>query len=437
MKMLLLVFQFLSVPIWASRSKVESIPPEILKLIPNQYRNIDSEFKHAKKEILQLLQSCGRGVFVDAQDKNGDPFKNHCSYQVKLDELFFRPAWEKTGLLHNPDEIYQDGVTFYEPSEMDLPENFDLRDLMVNGQPEIRQQKCSDCWAWATHHGLEIARAVHDPLVLDLSSQSVLSCSNAGSCSGGYMSAVDFLKHGLPLESEFPYAASNKKCKYSSSEISSGWNGKVLATPYIGNSKNYFRRFQKRDGSFRTGAKVNDMMAAIYQWKSPLVVTVAAYSMSGPGVYDSCSAINSGGDHMVAIVGWETWNGKKVAHVWNSWGKGHGENGVSRIVWECGDGRLNRGLGRSAKIVQYKAPCTSPPDAGQEYMQEIYAGQTVEIGTKQPPNTQCTWTPSEGLSDPHSCVTKASPKKSTEYSLTAQNDCGSSSSMALVYVWGK
>src|SRR5262249_55520856 len=147
---------------------------------------------------------------------------------------------------------------------------------------------CGDCWAWSTHHGLEIARAVHDQLVTDLSIQTVLSCSKAGSCGGGYMKAVDFLQHGLPYEEDFPYAGSDKRCKFSSDEIAEGWEAKVGGTPYVGSSRDFSLARRQADGSYREGNKVKKMMEAMYEWKAPLVVTVSAYSISGDGVYDSC-----------------------------------------------------------------------------------------------------------------------------------------------------
>ena len=190
------------------------------------------------------------------------------------------------------------------------------------------------------------------------------------------------------------------------------------------------------DGTYREGTKVKAIMAAMHQWQSPVVVTVAAYNISGNGIYNSCSAINDGGDHMVAISGWEMVNGKRIAHDWNSWGKSHGLDGISRIQWECGDGRLNRGLGSSAKIVQYRPPCT-PPNAAQVGMHEVLAGKEVQIGAAQSAGTTCSWTPTDGLANPNACVTAAKPSQSTEYHLTATNTCGKSSSMTLVHVWGR
>ena len=414
----------LVIPVFAS------LPSNVLKVIPRGYDIHSTTLNDAKKELEELVSQCGAGVVVGVKEEN------RCAFQVKLDDLFFEPLSKKTGLLQEKGWAYQNGVTFLQPKYGELRNTFDLRELMANGVPEIKRQKCGDCWAWATHHGLKIVRAVHDNGVFEHSVQAVLSCSHSGSCNGGFMSAVNFLKHGLPLEEEFPYAGSNVKCPYSSSDIQEGWDGKISDAPYIGSALQYSRGLRHTDRASWDGSKVENMMAAMIEWKSPLVVTVAGYSISGSGVYNACSAINSGGNHMVTIVGWDTWNDKRVAHVWNSWGPTHGENGVSRIQWECGKGRLNRGLGVLARIVQYKSPCV-PPDAAQVYLHEALAGTPIEIGAKQGDNTSCSWTPVEGLADPKACVTTAKPTKTTEYHLTAQNSCGISSSMTLVHLWGR
>ncbi len=428
-------FTFVILIVVAASRDTEKLPPEVTARVPAKFDLNAKKHRQAKRELQELVKACGPGIVEGAVGAKGRALDNRCSYQVRLDDLFFKNETEKTGLLEDSEWAYAPQTTFFESPPQDIPDNFDIRDLMKNGMPDLRTQKCGDCWAWATHHGLELARAVHDQKVFDHSIQTVLSCSRQGSCSGGYMSAVDFLRHGLPLESEFPYAASNKSCKFNSGQIETGWDAKVPNTPYVGSSLTFSRSLRTADGSFREGTKVKAMMDAIYQWKSPLVVTVSAYSVSGNGIVNSCSAINSGGNHMVTVVGWDTAEGKRIAHVWNSWGKGHGLNGVSRLQWECGNGRLNRGLGVAAKIVQYKPPCVAP-NAEQIHLHEAVAGDPVKIGVEQAAGTKCSWLPTEGLTDASACVTYARPDISTEYHLTAKNDCGSSSSQTLVYLWG-
>lgn len=408
-----------------------AIPFEVLKLVPEDVDLESPQYLAAKNELAQLVKNCGSGVIKGAIDSKGNVLENQCGFQVELDSLFFEGPETKTGLIIDKNWAYRDGVEWYLPKDQTVPESFDLRDLMTSGIPEIKKQQCGDCWAWSTHHGLEIARAVHDGKVVDHSIQTVLSCSRAGSCNGGYMKAVDFLLHGLPEEADFPYAGYDKNCKYTSTQISTGWEPKMLSTPYVGESKRYSLAMRTKNGDYREGTKVKEMMAAMNDSKGPLVVTVSAYSISGNGVYNSCSAINSGGNHMVAIVGWDNENGKRNAHVWNSWGKSHGDNGVSRIQWECGDGRLNRGLGVSAKIVQYKPACV-PPTAAQKYLHELKKGESVQIGVEPKEGTTCQWLPTEGLSDPKSCNPVAKPEQSTEYHLSVTNSCGTASSMTLV-----
>ncbi len=412
-----------------------NLPSEVLKRVPTSVDLESVRHRSSKIELEQLVKDCGSGVVKGAVNSIGVSANNSCSFQVELDPLFFEPLESKTGLLVEKDWAYQDGVQWFVPVEREVPSNFDLREMMVNGIPEIKKQQCGDCWAWSSHHGLEIARAVHDGKVVDHSVQTVLSCSRAGSCNGGYMKAVDFLLHGLPEEADFPYAAYDKQCKYSSSLLATGWEPKMLSTPYVGDSKRYSLAKRKPNGNFREGTKVKEMMAAMYDSKVPLVVTVAAYSISGDGIYNSCSSINSSGNHMVAVVGWDNSNGKTNAHVWNSWGKTHGDNGVSKIQWECGDAKLNRGLGVSAKVVQYKPSCV-PPDVAQVYLHEIKTGESVKIGAEQKTGVTCQWAPIEGLIDPTSCSPMAKPNRTTEYHLSATNACGTASSMTLVSPWG-
>lgn len=410
-----------------------SLPIEVLKVVPGRIDLESPLYQAPKAELERVVKDCGAGVVKGAVGVDGISLENRCSFQVELDSLFFEGLETKTGLIQDRDWAYQDGVEWYLPKKNAVPDAFDLRDLMPNGIPEIKKQQCGDCWAWSTHHGLEIARAVHDGKVVDHSIQTILSCSKAGSCKGGYMKAVSFLLHGLPEESDFAYAGYDKSCKYSSSQVSTGWEPKIISAPYVGDSKRYSLAKRTKEGGFREGTKVSEMMAAMHDAKGPLVVTVASYSMSGPGIYNSCSAINSGGNHMVAIVGWDLENGKRNAHVWNSWGKSHGENGVSRIQWECGNGRLNRGLGVSARIVKYKPNCI-PPSAAQKYLNEIKKGESVQIGVELTPGVTCQWLPEEGLSDPSSCNPIAQPNQSVEYHLSATNQCGTASSMTLVQV---
>lgn len=409
------------------------------KVINDSNKNqIDlSKFPEAEAYIAEQVELCGPGVV------EGIEGENTCGFTFKIDENLITHQ-EKTGLLHDEDWPFQTGQTWFSPaSSEDPPATFDLRDELKVELPSPRQQKCGDCWAWATHHAMETVRALREGVMYDQSIQTILSCSRHGSCGGGYMSAPLFLvDRGIPLEPEFPYTGRDSSCKFSSNELNAGWDAKPFAAPSVGGSLSYSRFFR---GNY-SGLKVSEMTKALFSQKTPLIVTVAAYS-SNSGVVDSCSSINSRGNHMVTITGWRDISGKRVAHVHNSWGQGHGDGattekgintpGISSIVWECGDNRLNRGLGYSARILQYDSPC-QPPEAfigSNHYM--ILQGSSVKLGKPQAEDVNCKWSPSVGLSDANSCETYAEPNASTEYHLTATNDCGTSSAMTLVEVWTK
>jgi len=100
-----------------------------------------------------------------------------------------------------------------EPIELEaaaeLPAALDWRDAggnFVTGPKN--QKKCGSCWAFSMTGGLEsytLLKKNTPGQDLDLSEQVMLSCSGAGSCKGGRLSAGYLQKTGLPLESAYPY----------------------------------------------------------------------------------------------------------------------------------------------------------------------------------------------------------------------------------------
>lgn len=343
----------------------------------------------------------------------------------------------ETGLIHDDSVFYEQPVYWVAaPVNAPIPAKWDVRDNMKATLPAPKNQNCGDCWAWATHHGLEIWTALNKGLVFDYSVQSVLSCSRAGSCGGGYMSAVTFLqKSGLPLESDFPYVGRDVKCKYSADELATGFGNKIIEAPYVGESFEKSRYWKLSGQFFESRDKISQIQQAMVQLNSPAVVTVSAYGSSSNEVVSKCSALNSGGNHMVDVIGWDDESGGPNAHVYNSWGTGHGEKGISRLKWNC-DGRLNRGLGVSARVIRgdAKPPCDPPANPNLKPEQVIFLGSKTEIG-RDIPNVKCVWSPVMGLKDPNACKTDASPEKSTEYHLEVSNECGKVTAMSYVRVF--
>jgi C1A family cysteine protease len=148
----------------------------------------------------------------------------------------------------------------------------------------------------------------YPPLLL--ANQAVISCSKYN-CGGGDFDVLDFIKNkGLPVETDYPYTASNGSCKSYTPFM------KITRWAYVGNGK----------GEPTT----EQIKQAIYD-HGPISVDVAANgSWSGykSGVYNACNS--SGINHMVALVGWDDTDGKGYWYLLNSWGTDWGENGYMK-----------------------------------------------------------------------------------------------------------
>lgn len=405
------------------------------KLIENVApKNID-DYPWAKEELIEAVKACGEGV-VEGVDK-----PSSCTFKIKVDDLFLMHPNQKTGLLPMK-KFTGEGIQWVQATEADikaLPEKWDMRDLYPEvNQVAVNRQVCGDCWSQSTTKGFELMLAAHDKKIVPLSVQTQISTCKPdyGDCGGGYMTAADFLvKIGNPLESQDPYRGTNSSCKFSSEQLSKGFEHKIKAAPWVGNSLMYSRGNKARAVNSAEG-----IYALMHKYKSPALVTVYAYDISGDGIYNSCSAINYQGNHMVDIVGYEKVDGKYVAHVWNSWGKNHGKNGVSRIQHECGEGKLNRGLGLEARVYDYASPCPNAPEAftgPDQTLVKYTPNSSVVIGKDAKPGQSCSWAPVDGIVgylDQGHCHPVVSPNISTEYHVTAKTECGEASSMILVKV---
>lgn len=363
--------------------------------------------------------------------KEHTPGENPSSPQIHSGEI------GETGLIHDDSIFYEQPVYWVAaPVNAPIPSNFDLRDKAKVFPTPGNQGNCGSCWAYSTHQAHEIWYAINKGQLFDYSAQFLLSCSGNGSCGGGYMSVVSWLaKSGLPLETDFPYVARDIKCKFSKDEIAKGFGNAVIEAPYVGESFEKSRYWKLTGQFFESRDKISQIQQAMMQLNSPAVVTVSAYGSSSDSVVKGCSALNSGGNHMVDIIGWDDEDGGPNAHVYNSWGTGHGKGGISRLRWNC-DGRLNRGLGVSARVLRgdAKPPCDPPGNPNLKPEQIIFLGSKTEIG-RDIANVKCVWSPTIGLKDPNSCKTDAMPEKSTEYHLEVSNECGKVTAMTYIRVF--
>lgn len=206
------------------------------------------------------------------------------------------------------------------PEITGAPATLDWRN--VNGtsyvSPVKNQGGCGSCWAFATTAGLESQYMLDmNGMPIDLSEQILVSCSGAGSCSGGSSAtASNFIRDvGLPLESCFKYTATNNSC----SNACPDWQ---LNT----------HRITGWHRASSTTITVNDIKNALYAY-GPVITTMYVYSdfyyyRSGVYSYTSGSYV---GAHAVLTVGYD--DERQAFIVKNSWGSGWGEAGYFMIAY--------------------------------------------------------------------------------------------------------
>ncbi len=116
-----------------------------------------------------------------------------------------------------------DGIKLKSATTSAMVENWDWRNRhSKNWMTDVKTQgACGSCWAFASTGATEalVNLFYNQPLNMDLSEQNILSCSGAGSCSGGYPSiALDYIKNtGIIDEAAFPYTATDQSCTNKSS----------------------------------------------------------------------------------------------------------------------------------------------------------------------------------------------------------------------------
>jgi hypothetical protein len=228
----------------------------------------------------------------------------------------------------------------------DLPEYFDWRDL--GGVTPVRNQGgCGSCWAFGAVASVEAELLIKTGISLDLSEQWLVSCTGAGSCSGGWhYKALRYMKRagdqddcgdsGAVMEYDFPYVAWNAPCNC------------PYDHPYWIDSYHFVE-------TGMSVPSVEAMKQAIYE-HGPLAVAVrvnSAFQAYGGGVFNACEpgTVN----HCVALVGWDDNAGANGAWIMkNSWGTGWGESGYMRIEYGCSK------IGYAAAYSSY----TPPPPSG-------------------------------------------------------------------------
>ncbi|OGR44530.1 MAG: hypothetical protein A2X35_00255 [Elusimicrobia bacterium GWA2_61_42] len=227
----------------------------------------------------------------------------------------------------------------------DLPAALDWRSANGNFVTAPRnQKKCGSCWAFAMTGGLEsyILRQQNTPGAdLDLSEQVMLSCSGAGSCNGGRLTAAFLKKTGLPPEAAYPYTALDGSC----ASAAAGWQTSAYKVGNWGSvSKN-----------------VTALKTALANY-GPLPTAFMVYEdfmHYKSGVYSYTTGKKLGG-HAVLLVGYN--DAEKYFIVKNSWDTGWGEEGFFKIAYSEMNNAVSFGM---STIAYYAAKTDAPGPSGE------------------------------------------------------------------------
>jgi hypothetical protein len=253
------------------------------------------------------------------------------------------PMEQLCGLV-KPEGWVGSGVVMEPAPDYPLPPAFDWRNpptgFPLGVTPIKNQAGCGSCWAFAAVGAMECSIRIADGVDVDLSEQWLVSCTAAGSCSGGWPDMAfgymmcsttyfdDCGDNGAVMEADFPYVAWNAPC------------GCPYLHPYC------------ITGYVEVPNTLNAIKQAIYD-HGPVCTTVyvdSAFQGYTGGVFDACGygPLN----HAVVLVGWDDYNGCWIMR--NSWGTDWGENGYMRIKYDCSR------IGENTSYVTYSsADCNS------------------------------------------------------------------------------
>ena len=195
------------------------------------------------------------------------------------------------------------------------------------------QASCGSCWAFAIVAVMEAmyniensnpyghSNFVSQNFELDLSEQFLVSCSDAGTCQGGYPDeAAEYIKkNGIAREEFFPYTAADAPCN-----PAPAWINQIYSIEDWGFVT---QGIEDREAIYNA---LQNGPISLY-----MVIYTDFYSYQS-GIYEYTFGEVEGG-HAILLVGYD-----KGGNYWickNSWGSNWGENGYFKIkMGQCQSG---------------------------------------------------------------------------------------------------
>jgi cathepsin L len=198
--------------------------------------------------------------------------------------------------------------------------------------PVKSQGSCGSCWDFTAMGAWEGANRIQFNVSADTSEQQVLTCSNAGTCGGGWWDPVYawMIGNGVGSETQTPYTGIDGPC--------------VTHPP--GNFKVAAWGFVTTKASVPTVQQLKQALSS----HGPLAVAVfvtPAFQAYTSGVFNE-SVNNQGINHGVVLVGWD--DAKGAWRIKNSWSTAWGEAGYMWIKYGANN------IGYAATWVRPVAP---------------------------------------------------------------------------------
>lgn len=189
---------------------------------------------------------------------------------------------------------------------IDLPTHFDWREKLGKQPSILDQGDCGSCWAFSRVMTLTWQYLIKGQAVFP-APQELVSCDREQSgCDGGFWDNYE-VATGISDEKEFPYEASNLRCKSGLSH-----SHKITKWLYIGSNDR--------------SPTNEEMKQAMIQY-GPIGVTIAV-------VGDFPNGCDSGEtNHMVVLTGWD--DDKQSWFMQNSWGSDWENSGYANIGYGC------------------------------------------------------------------------------------------------------
>jgi C1A family cysteine protease len=214
-------------------------------------------------------------------------------------------------------------------------------------------QKCGDCWAWASAAQIESALLIAGWSPEDVAKQHILSCSNAGDCTGGKRStALSWVvDNQVVKEQDYPYEG-----KYTACHANVAGNRQLIATGWIDTTRDVPNEKKLKEALCKYG---------------PISVSIyATPALQNYIHHPQKDVFNEHGNfpdtnHAILLIGWD--DSRKAWLMKNSWGLGWGFDGYGWIHY-----RTNN-IGRFPVYSVARQKDVTPSSATKEQISKLRA----------------------------------------------------------------